>query len=287
MTPAPTHSRAPRSLTTPATAELALFLSLAACSTSPDTKPAETTPPNTVTPAAERRSQTSSPENPAMTDTTMTKATMIPMTAAQGRSADLVAFLRTGRDLVTKNEPDTPYWYALQQEGDSDRVAIFDLFPHQRGRDAHFGGDVASALAANAAELVRGGWNDGVVGNVQHYDTLATKLPSQPQRVTKATYIAIEATDGQADALAQFLTAGCEMVTRGEPQTLYWIAMRSEADDHRFVIFDLFADQAGREAHFAGDVAAALQANADRLIAKGWDAGVLANVVHFDVVAAK
>ncbi len=292
MTHHPRPARVPSSVRKPPIAGLAAYLSLAACSTSPDIREVEATPPTTPTttpqqPSPAPRTEDSAMTNPTMTNPTMTKATMIPMTAAPGRSADLVAFLRTGRDLVAKNEPDTPYWYALRREGDSEQVAIFDLFPHQGGRDAHFAGDVAGALAANAGTLVDGGWDDGVVGNVQHYDTVATKLPPQPQAVTKATFIAIEAARGQADALAEFLAAGCEMVIDGEPDTLYWVALRSEANDHRFVIFDLFADQAGREAHFAGDVAAALRANADTLVAKGWDAGVIANVVHFDVVAAK
>lgn len=245
----------------------------------PSTSTQDTTKPTT-------RTSPTQPET-AMTTTTMTKATMIPMTAVPHKGSDLRSFLKTGRDLVARNEPDTPYWYALEREGSPGQFAIFDLFPHQAGRDAHFNGDVASALAQRAPELVDGGWNDGVVANVQHYQTIAHKLPDQPVAVTKATAISLQAAPGQADALAEFLVQGCTMVTDKEPLTPYWLALRSERDDHRFAIIDLFPSQEGRQAHFEGEVAAALKTHADDLLVGGWDAGVLDNVVHFDVVAAK
>lgn len=122
---------------------------------------------------------------------------------------------------------------------------------------------------------------------MQHYQTIAQKLPGEPVPVTKATYISLRALPGQADALADFLIEGCALVTDGEPLTPYWLALRSEHDDHRFAIVDFFPSQDGREAHFGGDVAAALKDNADTLVAGGWTAGVLGNVVHFDVVAAR
>ncbi|MCH9686202.1 MAG: hypothetical protein K0V04_32515 [Deltaproteobacteria bacterium] len=217
----------------------------------------------------------------------MTKATMIPMTAAPQQAADLRSFLKIGRDGVARNEPGTPHWYALEREDGAGQFAIFDLFPNQAGRDAHFNGEVAAALASKAPQLVAGGWDDGVVANVLHYETIAQKIPASPVSVTKATYIPMTAAPGQADALAEFLVAGCQMVIDGEPLTPYWLALRSEQDDHRFAIVDLFPNQAGRDAHFGGKVAAALQGNAEALVAGGWSDGVLANVVHFDVVAAK
>lgn len=217
----------------------------------------------------------------------MKKATMIAMTAATNRATELRSFLKQGRDLVAQTEPDTPHWYALEREDASGTFGIFDLFPHQAGRDAHFDGQVAAALSANAATLVAGGWEEGVVSNVQHYETIAQRIPAQPVTVTKATYIPLRAAPGHAAALAEFLVAGCDMVTQGEPNTPYWLALRSETDDHQFAIVDMFPDQAGRDAHFSGAVAKALQENAPTLVADGWEAGVLAHVVHFDVVAAK
>lgn len=255
-------------------------LALATCIAAAGCAAASDSSPSTQEPIEHEQKTT-------MTKTTMTKATMIPMTAASGQQADLRSFLTVGRDLVAKTEPGTPYWYALEQEGGAGGFAIFDLFPNQAGRDAHFNGEVAAALAGKAPQLVDGGWDDGVVANVQHYQTIGQKLPDEPVAVTKATFISLQAAPGQADALAQFLVAGCQMVIDGEPLTPYWLALRSEVDDHRFAIVDLFAGPQGREAHFKGDVAAALEANADTLVAGGWTQGVLANVVHFDVVAAR
>lgn len=102
----------------------------------------------------------------------MTKATMIPMTAAPGQESDLRSFLKTGRDLVASGEPGTPYWYALKQEGRAGGFAIFDLFPDQAGRDAHFNGDVAAALASKAPELVHG------AGRTVSWPTCSTTRPS-------------------------------------------------------------------------------------------------------------
>ncbi|MEM9463149.1 MAG: hypothetical protein AAGF11_53905 [Myxococcota bacterium] len=250
--------------------------------------PRSSTPNSTPTPTqATTNPTTRTHEDTSMTQTSMTKATMIPMTSVAQKDAGLRTFLKAGRDLVAKNEPDTPYWYALEREGGNGQFAIFDLFPHQAGRDAHFNGDVASALAQRAPELVDGGWDDGVVANVQHYQTIAQKLPDQPVAVTKATAISLQAAPGKADALAEFLTKGCAMVIDQEPLTPYWLALRSEHDDHRFAIVDFFPNQEGRQAHFEGQVAAALKANAHDLVVGGWEAGVIDNVVHFDVVAAK
>ncbi|MBL4688251.1 MAG: hypothetical protein JKY37_26930 [Nannocystaceae bacterium] len=215
------------------------------------------------------------------------KATLIPMTAQTGEETALCAFLKSGRDLVARDEPDTVYWYALQQEGSAREIAIFDLFTGQAGREAHFNGGVAAALADKAAALVQGGWDSGVVANVEHFNTLAAKLPQSKVALTKATRIALQAVPGQADALAKFLKQGCDLVIEGEPLTLVWLALQSEADDHRFAIIDLFADQEGRDTHFAGAVATALKQNAEALVVGGWSDGVLSNVAHYDVVAAK
>ncbi|MBL4633696.1 MAG: hypothetical protein JKY56_07480 [Kofleriaceae bacterium] len=217
----------------------------------------------------------------------MKKATYIPMQAIPGQSSSLQEFLTAGRDMVVENEPLTPHWYALKRQDEESAFAIFDLFPSQEGRAAHFAGKVAGALEENASVLVENGWHDGVVANIVNFETIATKIPDEATEVSKATFISLQAKPGQADKLAAFLKGGCELVIKGEPLTVYWMAMRSESDDHSFAIFDLFASEAGRVAHFEGKVAAALMAESDELLVGGWEDGVLANVVHFDVVAAK
>jgi hypothetical protein len=56
---------------------------------------------------------------------------------------------------------------------------------------------------------------------------------------------------------------------------------------HNFAIFDIFADNSGREAHFAGQVAGLLNEKASELISGGWDDGVVANVHNFEILATK
>ncbi len=215
----------------------------------------------------------------------MSKATMIPMQAADEHANELHAFLESGRDLVAETEPQTRSWYALSNEGDEGGVAIFDTFDDQAGRDAHFDGQVAAALQAKSPQLVRGGW-DGVLAAVANYERLATLEREGAAAPTKATYITLEAAAGRAEQLAAFLTSGRDLVFRTEPNTLRWYALRSEANPDRFAIFDLFPNAEGRAAHFDGQVAAALEEQAADLVAGGWEEGVLANVHHFDVRAA-
>ena len=103
---------------------------------------------------------------------------------------------------------------------------------------------------------------------------------------TKATLVSLRAARGKAGALAELLVAGRDIVAQTEPGTLYWVALRSETDPDELAIFDLFADASGRAAHFEGKVAKALQERADELVEGGWEQGVLARVVHYDVRAA-
>ncbi|MFK7929865.1 MAG: putative quinol monooxygenase [Myxococcota bacterium] len=215
----------------------------------------------------------------------MSKATMIPMQATPDNGVALRAFLKTGRDLVAKTEPATLSWFALSREGDANGVAIFDTFADQAGRDAHFGGVVAGALQAKSTELVDGGW-DGVLSAVANYERIASLERAGAPQPGKATYITLTAAPGRADDLAAFLTGGCGLVEQTEPNTLTWYALRSETDPTQFAIFDLFANDAGRAEHFAGQVAAALKAESTALVSGGWESGVLANVHHFDVHAA-
>ena len=49
----------------------------------------------------------------------------------------------------------------------------------------------------------------------------------------------------------------------------------------------IFADNSGREAHFAGQVAGLLNEKASELISGGWDDGVVANVHNFEILATK
>ncbi|MEM6986401.1 MAG: hypothetical protein AAF499_07655 [Pseudomonadota bacterium] len=207
----------------------------------------------------------------------------ISMTAASGQSDEFADFLTNAAPIVSVTEPGTELWFALQAPGG--QLAIFDIFSDASARQAHFDGAVAAALKDNAATLVDGGWDAGVLANVRNGDVLSTKAPVDVATATTATYIAITAAVGREDALADLLTAAGDIVSETEPQTLYWAGLR--INEREFAIFDIFADEAGRQAHFAGKVAGILKDQADELVEGGWDAGVVAKVMNYDILAAK
>jgi quinol monooxygenase YgiN len=183
---------------------------------------------------------------------------------------------------VRDTEPGTVLWFALQA---NDTLAIFDIFADEEARNAHFSGAVAAALNQNSDTLVDGGWDEGVVANINNSDVLSVKAPVDLTTATTATYIKLEAAPGKGRELAALLTAAGPIVADTEPMTLFWAAL--QIDENNFAIFDIFADDAGREAHFAGQVAGLLNERASELVSGGWDDGVVANVRNFDILAAK
>ena len=212
------------------------------------------------------------------------KATLIQLEARAGADQNLKDFLVQGRDIVADTEPGTLQWYALSVHG-RPNFAIFDTFADNAGRQAHFSGHVAAALAQEADAVVKGGWEQGVLSNVTHYDVVAATQP-RDGTATVAGYIPFTAAPGKADELAAFLTVGRDIVADTEPGTLFWLALRCEERPNEFAIVDFFTNPKAVDAHFAGQVAAALKSRAADLIEGGWDA-VLANVAQFEVNAAK
>lgn len=103
-------------------------------------------------------------------------------------------------------------------------------------------------------------------------------------KIKLANFITLKAKPGQEENLAKFLAGGASAAASTEPQTLSWFAVRMDADT--FGIIDFFADQAGQDAHLAGQVAAALKASADQMIVGGWEDGVLKHFQAFEVLSA-
>ena len=82
---------------------------------------------------------------------------------------------------------------------------------------------------------------------------------------TLAILVMLEAKPGKTDDLEAFLKSALPMAD-AEPGTVSWYALK--LGPRSFGIFDTFADQAGRDAHLAGDIAKALFARADELLAE-------------------
>lgn len=77
-----------------------------------------------------------------------------------------------------------------------------------------------------------------------------------------ALYVELKAKAGKEEEVAQFLTSAQALVA-AEPETIAWFAVRH--DRNTFAIFDAFDNEAGRQAHLTGKVAAALMARAGEL----------------------
>jgi quinol monooxygenase YgiN len=77
-----------------------------------------------------------------------------------------------------------------------------------------------------------------------------------------AILVLLTAKAGKEKEVEEFLKSAQPLAAR-EPGTTTWYALK--IGDSKFAIFDTFKDDAGRDAHFAGDIAKALFAKAEEL----------------------
>ena len=96
--------------------------------------------------------------------------------------------------------------------------------------------------------------------------------------VNVALLARLEAKPGKEAAVADLLKSALPLAN-AEPATTVWFALR--IGPSTFGIFDAFADDAGRQAHLAGQIAAALMARAPELLAQP------PTIEQVDVLAAK
>ncbi|MEI8385503.1 MAG: antibiotic biosynthesis monooxygenase [Nitrosomonadaceae bacterium] len=80
-----------------------------------------------------------------------------------------------------------------------------------------------------------------------------------------ALLVRLEAKLGKEAVVASFLEGALALANQ-ETTTPVWFALR--IGPSTFGIFDAFADEAGRSAHLAGPIAAALMANAAELLSQ-------------------
>src|SRR5262245_61453124 len=90
--------------------------------------------------------------------------------------------------------------------------------------------------------------------------------------------VQLQAKPGKEADVARFLESGLALANQ-EATKLVWLALR--LGRATFGIFDAFADDAGRKAHLAGQIAAALMAKAPELLAQP------PQIEQVDVLAAK
>src|SRR5690349_16064950 len=91
-------------------------------------------------------------------------------------------------------------------------------------------------------------------------------------------FVHLEAAPGKETEVEDFLRQAFSMV-REEPATTAWFAIR--LGPSTFGIYDVFPDEAARDAHLSGRVAAALKSKAAELFAAP------PAIIKIDVLAAK
>ena len=96
--------------------------------------------------------------------------------------------------------------------------------------------------------------------------------------VNVALLVRLEAKPGKEAEVEAFLRSGLPIV-QDEPATVAWFGIK--LGPSTFGIFDAFPNEAGRQAHLTGRVAAALMAKAAELLAKP------PSIEKVDVLAAK
>jgi quinol monooxygenase YgiN len=96
-------------------------------------------------------------------------------------------------------------------------------------------------------------------------DSQSAILARLHHMVTTALFVRLEAKPGKEAEVESFLRGGLPLVDE-EPATIAWFGIR--LGPTTFGIFDAFPDEAGRQAHLSGRVAAALMAKASQLFAQ-------------------
>ncbi len=107
--------------------------------------------------------------------------------------------------------------------------------------------------------------------------TVASMPPTTPT-LPLAFVAKLVAKDDTAGEVAELLTGALDLAN-AEAGTVVWFALRTDATT--FWIVDAFPGEEARRAHIEGPIAAALMANADRLLASPPE------ILPADVLAAK
>jgi quinol monooxygenase YgiN len=95
-------------------------------------------------------------------------ALLVRLEAKPGKEGAVEKFLAGALPLANQ-EATTPVWFALRLGPTT--FGIFDAFADDAGRQMHLSGAIASALMANAAELL------ARAPQIEQVDVLAVKLP--------------------------------------------------------------------------------------------------------------
>ncbi|KAF8970913.1 hypothetical protein BDZ97DRAFT_1652124 [Flammula alnicola] len=193
-----------------------------------------------------------------------TCGSLVPLVSQEGKGEAVAEFLLGGYGLV-QAEPETLQWYAVKFEGTSPPVYdIFDTFPSQEGRKAHFDGPIPNALMTHGPSLL------SVSPDINKImvEVLTSKVTKGGEGQKAGLAVGLRALftakPEKKQGVRDFLTGALPLV-EAEAGTTAWYAIHFAGTDD-FGIIDFFADDAAREAHLGGKVATALFSSADELL---------------------
>jgi hypothetical protein len=119
---------------------------------------------------------------------------------------------------------------------------------------------------------------DGELGDRAPEPSKGVEMATREMVVTKGLLLRVQAQAGKEDEVESVLEEALPIV-EGEPETRVWFAIRFGPSS--FGIFDVFPDDAGRQAHLEGGVGQALQERGEELFAGS------PTIENVDVLAAK
>jgi quinol monooxygenase YgiN len=96
--------------------------------------------------------------------------------------------------------------------------------------------------------------------------------------ITRGLLVRMKSQDGKESEVEEFLRSALPLV-QSEPATIAWFAIRFSGTEYG--IFDVFPDDAGREAHLSGPIAKALKDRSATLFAEA------PRIEQLDVLASK
>ncbi|MDX1836826.1 putative quinol monooxygenase [Legionella taurinensis] len=213
------------------------------------------------------------------------EATYISLESRGAQEKNLTLLLKAGAQRVKSTEPNTEIWFALTREGN--QFALFNAFTDATGRAAHLNGQVITALKQNSERLIEGGWENGVIKNIQN-STILVSNNDQRDRLDQAqlaSYLTFKPIPGKEKELDTLLQKVVALINRVEPNTLFWVALKNEDDS--YALFAVFSDMDALNAHFSGVAATTIQQNSAQLIQDGWTHGVMKNIKNYDVIASR
>lgn len=142
---------------------------------------------------------------------------------------------------IVQQEHATTTWVAFRQEPSV--FSVFDVFADEAGRQAHLSKEQHRARLERVSNLLV------QPRNTKQHHVLAAKLPVQgaPTEVALGFLSRFEAQPGKEAAVEQALN-GTSLAVQQLPGTIAWFGFRLGSST--FGTLDLFADEAGRQAHY-------------------------------------